>query len=205
VRKGQRPPGSAPIPHRKSSQEERETFLHDRERQRRALAMWGRKVSYEQIGRELGCSAWSSWWLVHNGLEHLDAPEAVERRKQENLALDELERIMWGVIARPGYQVANSGRLVMDPEPGRDGRPVPLVDQSKRIAAVGQMLRIQERRAKLNGTDVPPRIDVSVSLEAAIAAVEVLEQEADRAEVEVLRPSARSRRLTALPPAEGRA
>src|SRR5580658_8650682 len=77
---------------------EREKFMADRERQRRALAMWARKVTYSEIARQMGCSAYTAHRIVRRALANLDVPEAVERKRQENEALDELERIFWSVL-----------------------------------------------------------------------------------------------------------
>jgi hypothetical protein len=194
-------PHTLAAPGAQSRRTEREQFLANRELQRRALDMWGRKMDYKQIGAELECSAYTAWHLVRQGLEVMDVPEARHRRAQENRGLDEMERTTWAVVARPGYQVSNSGRIVMEPEPDRDGRPVPQVDQAKRLAAIGTLLRIQERRARLNGLDEPAKVDVAVSLEAALAAVELLEAEAVRRESEM---RADVRHMVALPSAEHR-
>lgn len=156
----------------------------DRERQRRALQMWARKDSYEEIGRQLGCSGWVAKNLVKYGLANLEVPTTSTRRRQEAEALDQIERIVWGVVARPGYKVSN-GHIVFEPQLGADGRAVPVADQTNRLAAIATLLHIQERRSRLNGLDAPGHVDVSVTLEAAIAAVELLEREADRAEAEM--------------------
>lgn len=174
------------VPGPQSKAQERERFLADRERQRRALQMWARKVTYADMGRQLGCSAWSAHNLVRRALENLDVPEAKERRVRDNEALDELERITWGVVARPGYRATPAGRLLFEPYIQDDqGRPVPVADQPTRLAAIGMLVRLQERRARLNGSDMPALLDINVSLEAAIAAVEVLEAEASLREAEV--------------------
>lgn len=180
------PPPRQPIPGPESRAEERERFLADRERQRRALSMWARKVTYADMGRQLGCSAWKAHDLVRRGLENLDVPEARERRARDNEALDELERITWGVIARPGYKITPSGRVLFEPYAVDDqNRPVPVYDQQTRLAAIGTLIRIKERSARLNGADAPALLDINVTLEAAITAVEVLEAEATLREREV--------------------
>ena len=99
---------------------------------------------------------------------------AERRRERDAEALDALERVAWGVLEQPGYEVSPSGRVVIDPEGS------PLLDTGRQLDTIGVLLRIQTRRAKLFGLDTPARASVSVSLEAAIAAVERLEREADR-------------------------
>lgn len=157
----------------------------DGNRQRRALQMWGRKATVGDIALELGVSAAAAGQLVKRGLANMEVLGNRERRVQENEALDELERIVWDVVARPGYKVSNAGYIVFEPAPGPDGRPVPAMDEATRLAAIGTILRIQERRARLNGIDSRAKLDVSVSLEAAISAVEILEREAARQEAEL--------------------
>jgi hypothetical protein len=163
------------------SEPDRAKMLADRERQRKALQLWARKLTIPAIAREMGVSGWMAKKLVDRGLDHLDVPEAKVRRAQENEALDELERIGWGVVARPGYHVAASGRIAMDPESGR-----PLVDMSARLAGIQAVLRIMERRAKLNGLDAPTQVDVSLTYEAALQAVILLEERATTAEREAI-------------------
>ena len=165
---------------------DRERYLADRERQRRALAMWARKVPPAEMARQLGCSTYTANCLVRRAQAYLDVPEAAERRLQMNQALEEEERIAWAIVARPGYKISPSGRVVFEPERDAQGRAVPVVDQATRVAALAHLLRIHDRQARLNGLDEPTKIDVAVGLEAAMAAVLLLEQEADREEAGVV-------------------
>lgn len=160
----------------------RQAIIDDRAMQRRALAMWARKMNYIQIASELHVSGWTVGQLIKKGLYYLDVPEAKERKSQMNLALDEEERMAWATAVRPGYQVSASGRIVFEPVPDATGRQVPVVDTGRRLEALGVLLRIHDRRAKLNGLDAPAQLSVAVTLETAMAAVELLEAEAARQE-----------------------
>lgn len=163
---------------------DRERYLADRDRQRQALRMWGRKMSTAEIARQLGCSVFTAHHLIKRGLGNLDVQAALERQQQMNQALEEEERLTWGIVARPGYKTSPSGRIIYEPQADAEGRPVPAQDQSVRLAALAHLLRVHERQAKLNGLDQPQRIDVQVGLDAAMAAAALLEAEASRLEAD---------------------
>lgn len=153
--------------------------------QRRVVELWGRKVPLADIARELGIRTWAVDRYIDRWLRYMSKPTAQRRRAQENESLDELERITWAVVAHPGYKVSASGRVVMEPQVDQDTTQQPVPDEANRLAAIGTLLRIQQRRARLNGLDAPAQLDVSVKLQAAVAAVELLEREADRQEAEL--------------------
>ncbi len=147
----------------------------DPELQRRVIELWGQKMPVADIARRLHIRTWAVDRYVNRWLRHIGKPDAEQRRKQDADALDELDRLAWRIIEKPGYKVSPSGQVIIDPKTGG-----PLLDTGRQLEAIGALLRVLTRRAKLFGLDAPKRATVPVSLEAAIAAVERLEREADR-------------------------
>jgi hypothetical protein len=98
-----------------------------------------------------------------------------ELRKRENLKLDALEVAAQAVLSR-FHVTVSQGRIVGkfvgfakipgtdEVYLGEDGKPIPLYedlrDDGPELAAIATLLRIQDRRAKLNGLDQPVRISV---------------------------------------------
>ena len=154
----------------------------DVDTQQRVIELWGRRVPVAGIASQLGIKAWSVDKYIHRWLRSVGTPDAERRRKQENLALDELERAAWRIVVHPGYQVGVSVQIPMNAVPD-EGRPMPLEDNGRRLEALRTLVRIHERRARLNGLDAPKRANISPTLAQALAAVELLEREADRSEV----------------------
>jgi hypothetical protein len=85
-------------------------------------------------------------------------------------ALDEMAREVWAVLQR-NHVVVSQGRVVE-----LDGVPIP--DDAPVLAATDRLLKIQERRAKLLGLDMPTRSKVEVLTESTVdAAIATLEAE----------------------------
>jgi len=158
---------------------QRNAVLGNVDLQRRAVELWARKTKHLEIARQLGVSGWQAHMLVERGVARLTEQGAAKRRARDAEALDELERRTWELVDQPGHQVSLSGRIVTDPQTGE-----PMPDLEKRRRAIETVLRVLERRAKLLGLDARAQGDVSVTLDAAVAAVRLLEEEADRAEAQ---------------------
>lgn len=87
-------------------------------------------------------------------------------------ALDEMAREVWAVLQR-NHVVVSQGRVVE-----LDGVPIP--DDAPVLAATDRLLKIQERRAKLLGLDMPTRSKVEVITESTVdAAIAELEAQID--------------------------
>lgn len=171
-----RPEGKHPGP----GEAGRGGLVNDLELQRRALELWSKKLTQPEIGRALGVTAWVAGRLVQRGLERTGKTEADKRRRQDVEALDHLERMAWAGAANPGYQVALSGRVVMDPVTHQ-----PLVDHEQRRRYMETIIHVHERRAKLIGEDAPAQSKVEVSFEGFLAVVERMEAQADELEAAI--------------------
>lgn len=87
-------------------------------------------------------------------------------------ALDEMAREVWAVLQRT-HVVVSQGRVVE-----RDGVPIP--DDAPVLAATDRLLKIQERRARLLGLDMPTLSKVEVITESTVdKAIAELEAQID--------------------------
>jgi DNA-binding CsgD family transcriptional regulator len=83
-------------------------------------------------------------------------------REKLNASLDDIEAKARGKFARPGPAWGSSGRVVVDPA---SGEPVP--NSQVQMRAIDTLLRIQQRRARLNGADRPVLSELSVHVSTA--------------------------------------
>jgi hypothetical protein len=126
------------------------------ERDAEALRLRSRNRTLRQIADELGYGNESN---VRRALQHatgrIEKPAVDHYRQVMDAQLDALEQRAQAVLdAR--HLVFHQGAAVT-----HDGAPV--VDDGPVLAAVATLLRIQERRARLWGTDAPVKADVSQS------------------------------------------
>jgi len=101
------------------------------ERRRRALTLRRDGLSYDAIARKMGVSVSVAHAYVHDAIRDIPAPEAEATRTIE---LERLDRLQAGLWAR-----ATKG----DPK------------------AVGAVLRVMDRRAKLLGLDAPQKTEIT--------------------------------------------
>lgn len=125
--------------------------------------------TYQRIANEVGFANPSS---AHKAVQR--ALKACVRDANDTAvhlelnSLNEMAREAWGVLQRT-HVVVSQGRVVE-----LDG--VALPDDAPVLAAIDRLLKIQERRSKLLGLDMPTRSTVQVitedSVDAAIAELE---------------------------------
>lgn len=78
-----------------------------------------------------------------------------EYREAARMRLDGLRRQVFAVLARPHY-VLHQGQFVVD----EDGNKVR--DDAPVLAAVDRLLRIEERQAKIDGTDASEKLTIAL-------------------------------------------
>lgn len=109
-----------------------------RERDRKAVDLALTGLSYAEIADELGMANRSvAWKAVHRAIDRQEHESVADLRALENAKYDKTERRLWKIL---------------DAADKRD-------DDRASVAAFGQLLRLFERRARLNGLDlqaVPP-------------------------------------------------
>lgn len=141
-----------------------------REREALALRLRAAGATYAQIGARLGgISESRACHIVRRALARVVHEPAEELRELEGARLDLMQREAMRVLRRR-HVVVSHGRIVR----GDDGRP--LVDDGPTLAAIGQLLRIQERRARLFGLDAPTKHEV-LTLDAIEAEIVKLERQ----------------------------
>lgn len=125
------------------------------EKDLRVLELRRRGLSYPQIAAEMGCSLSSAYDSVQRALADTAREATQEVRLIEAQRLDDLTRTLNRVLVTRHYVVTQSGKLAVHPETGQ-----PLIDDGPVMQAVGGLVRISERRAKLLGLDAPVKHEV---------------------------------------------
>lgn len=143
-----------------------------------------------QIERHVGID-------IHRALkiyrQRTDA-EIEERIAAQVLRLNDIRRSLYGVMARRHYVVNNGKVITMEDEAGNK---VPLRDDAPIIAAVAQLIQLEDRQARVEGTYAREKIDIALETRVeneAQLAVEAILAGADAVELE---PSQRQRMLEA--------
>lgn len=117
--------------------------------------------NYNRIALELGYADPSgAYRAVQRALKNCvrDANETAIHLELN--ALDEMAREVWAVLQR-NHVVVSQGRVVE-----LDGVPIP--DDAPVLAATDRLLKIQERRARLLGLDMPTLSKVEVITESTV-------------------------------------
>jgi hypothetical protein len=113
-----------------------------------------------------------------------------EYREAARMRLDGLRRQVFAVLARPHY-VLHAGQVVKDDDgnPMRDDGPI--------LAAVDRLLRIEERQAKIDGTDASEKLTIALDRRVDEETAVVVESILAGANAVDLEPAQRQRMLEA--------
>ena len=134
----------------------------DRERDAQALDLFTRGLTYRQIAAQLQMASPST---AHAAVQRATAaipdPAKTAARRIALQRLAALDRAAWRVLTRTHYVTGNTGQLAYGP----DGQP--LTDDAPVLQAIDRLLKIEERRAKTIGTDmpVPTRAEITITSE----------------------------------------
>jgi hypothetical protein len=142
-----------------------------REREARALALRRDGHTYAEIGEVLCVNRQMATRVVKRGLDRIVREPAEQVRVLELERLDQAQVEALAVL-RSHHVLVQGGRVIKDD----DGQP--LADPGPVLAAIGTLLKIMERRAKLLGLDRPARHDVSADL--SVVSIDALDAEIDR-------------------------
>jgi len=127
---------------RTSSVKRTQESAHHAERQRQALELRKAGHSFDSIAEKLGYSNRSAAnKAVRAALAEITAEPAEEVRKLEIERLDGLYQRAMQLVDDKGYELDDEGLVVAE------------VPANARVAAIGQAVRVGERRAKLLGLD----------------------------------------------------
>jgi hypothetical protein len=127
---------------------------------RRCLELRLTGMTNEQIGDQLGLHKGTVCKHIKEGLRDIPKAAADELRALEVEKLDREERFINAELSAKHIAFADNGKIVMDYD-DKTGKPYKLTDPGPVFAAVGRLLDIANRRAKLLGLDSPTRIEQS--------------------------------------------
>ncbi|WP_214103223.1 hypothetical protein [Acrocarpospora catenulata] len=123
-------------------------------RDARACELRAQNRSYAEIAAELGISKTAAYESVQRALAETVREPAGELRQLELMRLDELAQKAREVMNATHY-VVSQGKVVRLTRAG-----APLEDDAPALQAIDRLLRIQERRARLLGLDMPQRVSI---------------------------------------------
>jgi hypothetical protein len=96
-------------------------------------------------------------------------------REMELAKLDRLEQAAWDVLLAD-HPVIQGGQIVGDIRAGDDGRVILQVrDDGPVLRAIAVIVKLAERRAKLQGLDEPERVEATIVAEVEAHAGQLLE------------------------------
>jgi hypothetical protein len=111
-------------------------------------------LTYREIGAELGIDPSTAYDAVQRAAQMIPTEGAAEMKMSMLEEMDRMSRHLWTVVERKRALVVR-GRVVTC-----NGQKV--IDDGPAIQAIAQLLRVQERRARLMGLDAPTRRAVDV-------------------------------------------
>jgi len=123
---------------------------------RKAADMRSLGYTYQLIANEFGCSVGTAHDMVARAVNELPTEGAAEVRKIELEKIDNAERYLNSVIAKPPPKVSAAGKIVKDDE----GNVV--VDEGARMDAVDKILKAIAARARLLGLNAPTKIQEEI-------------------------------------------
>ena len=139
-------------PRRKQRQRTIDDAEHDAEAARlRAIGK-----TFPEIAAIQGCTKSTAFERVRRAIAAVPVEAVEELRAVENARLDAITAKLWDVLTAV-HPLISYGQVMR----GDDGRM--LIDDGPVISAAGALVRVMERRARLNGLDAPTRHDVKVS------------------------------------------
>ncbi len=143
-------------------------------------------LTVDQVANQVGVD-------IHRALkvyrQRTDA-EVEDRIAAQVLRFNDIRRALYGVIARR-HLVVNNGKIITDAE------GVPLRDDGPVIAAVAQLIQLEDRQARVEGTYAREKLDIALETRVeneAQLAVEAILAGADAIDLE---PVQRQRMLEA--------
>lgn len=178
---------------------------HVAQRRARAVELKNRGLTWQQVADQLagaypeyldGGGAPSAAFAcvdVSRALKQANKELAMgleEYREAARLRLDGLRRQVFAVLARPHY-VLHAGQIVNGP----DGQP--MKDDGPVLAAVDRLLRIEERQAKIDGTDASEKLTIALDRRVDEETTVVVESILAGANAVELEPAQRQRMLEA--------
>ncbi|MGY5634138.1 hypothetical protein ACW7N6_37995 [Streptomyces sp. UC1A3] len=172
------------------------------QRRAKAIELKNRGLSWQQVAEQMAPhyldsdgqpSAAAACVDVSRALKQANRELAMgleEYREAARMRLDGLRRQVFAVLARPHY-VLHAGQIVRDD----DGNP--LRDDGVVLACVDRLQRIEERQAKIDGTDASEKLTVALDRRVEEETTVVVEAILAGANAVELEPAQRQRMLEA--------
>lgn len=151
------------------------TNMETVERDAKAATLRRDGWTWREIARELGfadeAGAYNS---AKRAMSRIPLEGAADLRRMENERLDDMERRAREVLERRHFRIANGQivRLWTDGDVGSVPSGEWLEDDAPVLAAVQALLKIQQRRASLNGLDAPVKVE-TIGYEVVINGVAI--------------------------------
>jgi hypothetical protein len=124
----------------------------------RAAELRNRGFSYRQIAEHLGCAVSTAFDRVARAIDDIPRESTQMLRDIEAAKLDERERITLGILGKKSPKVSASGHVVRQIV---DGQWVTVEDDDVKLRALGVLMKISERRAKLFGLDAALQVEMT--------------------------------------------
>lgn len=137
------------------------------QRRAKAIELKNRGLSWQQVAEQMQPAYNDSEGNPSAAFACVDVTRALKQANKElamgleeyreaaRMRLDGLRRQVFAVLARPHY-VLYQGEIVNGP----DGQP--LKDDGVILAAVDRLMRIEERQAKIDGTDASEKLTIAL-------------------------------------------
>lgn len=150
------------------------------ERDAAAARLRATGMTYDQIATKLEFSSRGhAYNAVDRALKSIRREPAEELRSLMLAQLDEIQVVAREIMLGKHYLVSG-GKVVYDP---LSQTPTPLLDDGPRMAAMGRLMDVMNRRAKLLGLDAAVKVqtltleEIQAQIAAAEAEVEALERQ----------------------------
>ena len=147
----------------------REAIIQARERERQALQLFLRGLTWAEIGRQLGMTDKGAIQAFNRGFKRLPAKDVEKLRILQSERLNDARRRVYTELA---------GRQEQVPDPANPGQMKAVMTRptvEEVYAGVDRIVRIESREANLYGLDAPKRSEVA----AAVVGQSISDEELD--------------------------
>lgn len=172
------------------------------QRRAKAIELKNRGLSWQQVAEQMTPEYNDTEGVPSAAFACVDVTRALKQASKElnmgleeyreaaRMRLDGLRRQVFAVLARPHY-VLHAGQIARD----EDGNPIR--DDGPILAAVDRLLRIEERQAKIDGTDASEKLTIALDRRVDEETTVVVESILAGANAIELEPAMRQRMLEA--------
>lgn len=148
------------------------------ERRAKVVALRRQRLSFEQIGHELGVTRQRAWAIYQDAVASVPVADVELHRLEMLEQLDEAEAAVLKVL-HANHVVVSNGHVVseiVDQHPLTDaegnphpkaGEPIygdPLIDHGPILDAARTLVALQARRAKLTGSDAAVKTELNQTI-----------------------------------------